>query len=879
MADLTARLGLTEGTNRVIDDPANPSAIGAVLDFAKDAISGYSSLKDDLSKKKAATRAAEEKATQARIAFDVTGAHDAARGDVVSSTAARAAFEQQSQPGYGEDAPPSNKPLGSLFEEAPANVSPAMERDVVGSARQAVSVKTAVEQGRMPQISMTSALNARFRALREKYPEHTEYLLDTWKKMGLDEALSLEMKDAVDEREYEREAAQRLRDTKAADRNKAIETARTTLGAAALGMSDDQLEHNGLESMRQSHELDILTKQTNITLQQANLTEAQSKAAKENLNQGIDTIIQNSVYNQAVPIIQTVGNLADALMKNPNDADALMRWQQNGVLINQMIPQIAENAYQQALKGGYTGEKEKFKANIVSTFGKLTEAFTGDHSVVQANITGLKSIETSFAITAQKALPVFNGLKALGIKPDMMPGLMRAVETNPDLQKQLNSEVNGYITDWGKDRASTRLLNIVKVLRGETALSRLPADAARSAIGGLTATTDRLAQDYMSGKDIEPDMILNGFGEIIVAASSLTPASGSAPIYVATRGFADAGSRAALIKTLSDPKIAGEDREMALATIQASRAGSASLLNNVLLASERANAASPYFKMVWDGDNGKYVIDRSGHRRAMEQARSNVGSLRGAGAGLETGTGRLARLQSMEPPKEVTQLIRAANMNLDNAIELGKHDPSTPKATDLQLRNWYGRNQRIPGESSARAPIDPNKELGKQMDALEKMTKQTFDQAVERVSLPKSKIDPTKFANYDTVAPVVNAAASRYGVPSGIALALVGKESSFTVGKPGQVIKSGTHKGDRAMGLGQVMAKTAAAYGIADRSSLDAAGEADLSMRILSDNFKKTGSWQDAVSMYFTGQTYAKAKARGATDGFNSVMEYVEDIL
>src|SRR5688500_13054432 len=103
MADLTARLGLTEGTNRVIDDPANPSAIGAVLDFAKDAISGYSSLKEDLARKKQSQRAAEEKTTQARIAFEVTGAHDAARGDVVAAQSAYAQQVEQSRPGFGEE--------------------------------------------------------------------------------------------------------------------------------------------------------------------------------------------------------------------------------------------------------------------------------------------------------------------------------------------------------------------------------------------------------------------------------------------------------------------------------------------------------------------------------------------------------------------------------------------------------------------------------------------------------------------------------------------------------------------------------------------------------------------------------------------------------
>jgi soluble lytic murein transglycosylase-like protein len=245
---------------------------------------------------------------------------------------------------------------------------------------------------------------------------------------------------------------------------------------------------------------------------------------------------------------------------------------------------------------------------------------------------------------------------------------------------------------------------------------------------------------------------------------------------------------------------------------------------------------------------------------------------------LETGSRRLGVLQSLQPPDTIQRLIKAANLNLDNAIALGPHDPSTPQATEKQLRNWYGRNTPIPGERNGAKPINPNKELTKQIDNLRQMTTEVFDVTTKPVKMPRKAADYTKAPRYAEVAPVVQSAASRYGVPPQLALALVGKESTFNPSAQGPVIKSGTHAGDRAMGLGQVMAKTAAAYGVADRASLDVAGQADLAMRVLADNYKKTGDWKDAVSMYFTGTTYAKAKAQGRTDGFNSVMQYVEGI-
>ncbi len=81
------------------------------------------------------------------------------------------------------------------------------------------------------------------------------------------------------------------------------------------------------------------------------------------------------------------------------------------------------------------------------------------------------------------------------------------------------------------------------------------------------------------------------------------------------------------------------------------------------------------------------------------------------------------------------------------------------------------------------------------------------------------------------------------------------------------------------MGLGQVMASTAAAYGITDRSKLNPAQQADLSMRVLGDNLKRTGNIRDAVAMYHSGTTYDEAARRHLTDGQQSTTDYVDSIL
>lgn len=885
MADLTARLGLTEGTNRVIDDPASPSGIGAALDFAKDAIAGYSSLKDDLSRKAQSRRAAEEKSTQARIAFDVTGAHDAARGDVMASQQARITAQQP----VAEEVP-SNKPLGSIFEEAPPGVSPAMERDIVGGAQKAMSVVTAVQQGRMPEITMNSALNARFRALREKYPEHTEYLLDTWKKTGLDTNLFTEGKDAADWHEYEREAQQKALDQKTAMEDTAISTAREQLGADALTMDRPALIIHGLNVMKQANDLKILSTQSEIQARTAGMTADAAVAGQKTLDEQIVANFNNQIYNGAGPVIRTVTGLVDSLLKNPTDPEALQRWQANGVRINQMIPQIAENALQQAIAAGYKGNAEEFKNRITSIYKPLTEAFTGDQSVVQANITTLKGIENSFQLNTAQALPIMMSLKAAGMKPAEMPAVIRAVETNPQLQKDLQAEMQGFVKDWGQDRASTHLMNMIKIFRGETTLRQMDGTASRTAVANLSTGIIPIAKNYVRGLDVDGMKVVHSVGELTVAASGLTPSSGSRSYLLATRAFAGEGTRQALIKTLSDKNIGGEDREMALATVQASRAGSARILNNVLIASERANAASPYFKMVWDRENGKYEIDRSGWRAAVANARTAVNNdvrEMGLTATSNNPRGRLSTLQNMQPPEELTNLIKAGNVNLANAIELGQYDPSTPKATEKQLRNWYGRNVPIPGEKKAGPDaVDPQVEIDKQLDALDRMTTQTFDAAVRPVTLPNGAREVQGRGGQAVSVPSVNEIAAKYsgngnyqaivstarelGIPAEIATRLGYVEGRFN--------DNMTPNGAGAMGPIQVVPKhhnplAQQLFG-KDVPELTPAQIIKVGLTFLKNNFEKYGNWDDAISGYHSGGPLSK---RGnAHDGNISTRDYVK---
>lgn len=868
MAKLTERLALTEGTNRVIDDPAGPSAVGALADFVSQSFDSYEQLRADMAVNKEKAKKAEEKATQAAIAYDVTGAPERALSTAVQRDeqiiAGRSVLDNLAKNLAGGDVQvgPSgttSDASGNVFAAPPADMPVSAQREVSSVTGRATSIVAAVEQGKMPRITIEAALNADFRRMREKYPQHAEYIMDMYKKAGIDSSLFTELQDAKDQREYEREAGQQSATSEAEFRRNTINEARVALGEDSIGMDDNALFTRGLKYKQSAYNLDLASKTAATKLQEAQATGMNRDEIEKDLNLTIEKEFGYLGFVDSATYVGFANKLADAMMKDPNNPEHAQRWQLLGVKVNQKIGTFVEASVTAAQANGYTGDLAKLRTNLEAKFQPMRELFQGDFSVANASLTALKAIEATVKLDTAQALPFFMALKSAGLDPAKMPGMMKAIDGNPDLQERLNKEAKGFVDDWGKDRASVRIVNAIKILRGERALKDLSAGEAAKAIPLIVGTVRENAKGYNAGKIGDPEDIINGVGEIAVNLRSLGPSTSADLTYVATKGFADVSVRNALIKATTDPKV---DKGELRATIIAARAGSAHLLNNMQLMAPAINRQNPGWNVVWDDKNGKYAI----RRMALPSRVTTLDRFRGPGVKDPTTN------NNRPVPTHISRFVDAANLNLDNAIDLGRVDPTTPKGTDLELRRWYGQNK--PLKSQQDKPVDFNKEVDTMFNEFEGMLDKGIRSATDSSNVPA----PAKPAPKE-LAPIISKAAQTHGVPERLANALIGKESSFVVGNKGPVIKSGTHAGDRAMGLGQVMAKTAAAYGVSDRSKLDAAGEADLSMRILADNFKSTGNWRDAVSMYFTGVSYDKAVKQGRSDGFNTVMQYVEDIM
>lgn len=127
-----------------------------------------------------------------------------------------------------------------------------------------------------------------------------------------------------------------------------------------------------------------------------------------------------------------------------------------------------------------------------------------------------------------------------------------------------------------------------------------------------------------------------------------------------------------------------------------------------------------------------------------------------------------------------------------------------------------------------------------------------------------------------TIEQKITEEAIRRGVPPELALGLAMKESTMGQDMVGAKIKSGMHKGDRAYGPFQYMAKSSVGW---DRFDIDqniSHGVGDLK-----HNYEKFGAWDLAIAAHHTGagrEEYLRGELPNTSDGYSTTRDYVNAV-
>jgi hypothetical protein len=725
MAQLTDRLPLTDGTNKVYDIPASPSALGAVAGFATDALKGYENLRQDMAETSRQRRIEEEKRRKADATYAaVKGYNEAvdlsnASNEQIST--AQATSQQALASPDQLSAPAVDLPSQDGVFTVTAVAPEAVTKNATRAGRDITNVMAAIDQGRMPAISLKAALNGKFNQLIDQHPDQAEQILDIWKKMGIDTTLFREGKDLGDQLDEDRESRQRGDEDQRKFQQHMFEVGAEALGetiatggANGGAMSRDEVIAHGLVVSRQGHDMQMQLQAINLQTQQTALTREQKTDLEKDRNNVIAQHLNTALYNGSTPVVNMVQNLANSILKEPNPAKQAEQWQAVGTRLHAMFENQITHAIQLAYAGGYTGNETELRTSLTNQFKRAEDLFTGQFSVAQAHLQALSTIQSKLKIDGAAALPVYTALHDLGMDPNTMTGFINGISENSDLAKALSNEIKGFSTDFGKDRASEHLMQIVHILRGESTLSYMAPSEARSKLPDLYNTTRALATNYARGIGGDPSMVLNGVGELSIAANSLTPSSGSTAHMLATVGTLGKNEIVALKKMTTEK---GLDPAMVTATIQAARASGAHVLNNFQANIGKLNEASPYFKIKWNDRSGQFVVDSSLQRKALAEGKTSLQSVGTSSVGAPVYQYRANPPDRM--PKDMEQWVQSANQSLEGLIALRDFDPSTPKGTDLELRRYYGQNIEPDSLKNNGRNINPNVEIEKQFNAIE----------------------------------------------------------------------------------------------------------------------------------------------------------------
>lgn len=891
MADFTERLPLTDGTNRVYDEPANPSMLGAALGFASGALDTYVNYKTEAAKDAAKRKEDQEKADKAAAARGTIQAVFGGIDEVADQTtnAARAqaqvaadmeALGDQVVAGVGGINLPTfelNQETGEVFQTGTTNINPAAERAAQTAGRDLTNIVAAIDQGRMPRISLNAAITGRVRRLLDQYPDQTEHILDVLRKTPAADTIFQHLEDYNDENDFKRERGQDAVTAEDKYRRDVIETARNAIGEFALTggdgggpMSDDELYVEGLRWRRQATELEQLKERTAIENTQRTWSREERKEQEEHNQQEIVRIISGGIHNDSAPLIKYAQSLQTQMLNDPNGVYA-QQWEQLGAKANTAVNNWVENAVALAVQNGFKGDANTLRGNFRNQFRPLMDLFSGDFAVAKINGRALESVQTNLRLNVAQALPVFSALKTAGIDPTTMAGFLDGIGRNPELQKQLRQEVMGFNADFGRDRASTRLMNIVRVMRGERTLQNFSSPQERNeAIRTLHPTVIAVSKDYARGLGGDPNAILNMVGELSIATRQLTPAAGVDAHRVAANGIGSASVRQSLLKMTADERV---DKTMLTATIQAVRAGNAQILNNLILNQGKLNAAHAQHKIQWDDRTGRFRIDDSIARRSRNNNRQTAalyaeGRIGGAGAAASR-TG----LAQQGTPELLEKWVNAANQSLDNIIELGRHDPTTPKGSEMELRRYYGQNimPKSMQQANAEGEYKPDGDINKTFDLLNRGLDQITPNDIDVRPPQPFGAGPgerrvTNMQGKEIVVPDTDAIRARFAGKNSNFDYLVSRAAALGIDQDVVMrlgyVESGGDYGDKTNSIGATGPIQVVPKYHNDRAQrmfgknvpeLTTQQKIDVGLDYLKELYNKYGNWLDAASAYHSG--------------------------
>lgn len=773
----------------------------------------------------------------------------------------------------------------------------AIQGDVDKTGRTLMRYKSAVTQGTLPGISADAALDKSIQDLVNKHGVGAmPFIIEGFKKIGVEGGILNELK---------RDISSQQADEKAVDdeRTKAYGEGANTLTSEELKtMSYDQVVDLGRRVIIADNKLEQMSKQATLQGQLISNNKTQLEMDKETASREVFNATIDVVTEKLAPRINSIMAIAreippgtdPKLDKRLLDSVALLKEQMNVVVEDALL--------RSARAGGYevTDDLRKtLTSYIENTFIKPIEERGSRYTPA------LKAMSEALQLDTMKVAPFLTALESAGVKLDAVPAFADLINKDQNLQKRLAREVMGLSKyEIGSNTAKMELNEIISLINGNKSLEDYTPTEASKYLKQTWQLTNNFGKEIRNGNLANADEFMNGLSVFINATNSLVPTGNEAVLIHNNAANALAGgwgrdgsnTLVAINNLLKNDATSPEARVLG----QASRAAGAKILTNMRRITPTYKEGYYSVRITKDGFF-ETVFDERAWRAANTASRS--ASNFSMASELPGSSANLVNLRKPQPSDLMNKFVSNANHLVMFMTATTAWDDSAPKGNSRDLNAFYGAGRMTP---EMRKEVEANKKeqgekksaarrLTESLDAFDKEVRKggfelSFDVAPEGVSIsPDGTKAVVKGVSGQNVAlHGASAAATVFGenlyykqavetaertnMPKGIFLSLIQLESQFN---------SKARSGVGASGLGQIVPKvwdsTAKKRYGKTVTELTPAQNLDLAAWILADNYKKSGSWEDALAMYHSGGTLAKKG--NADDGNMKTRDYVALIM
>lgn len=730
--------------------------------------------------------------------------------------------------------------------------------------------QTAANQGVIDPGAAQARMLSMARQVYAKHPGYEAFVFSALKDAGVTDMITQHYKNA--------EAGLERATIAQEDRHDAL----AKLAVTKYGYSDFDTLDTGKKatalayvsaSEEAEHALDLQSKKMDITLKQQNLTDQQ----RTSLQTQLSTDLAQSTSNYLNKAFTSANLVAFNLLADPvlaNDPARLEKAQSH--LFSVVIPgmrQMWATKMGPVLLKMTPADREAVNGMFEKQITSFTDMISGPQSVVAANTRIMTDISNTYGIQFAQASPTLMRVQKIVGPTGMATLLDPAIQGNVVLREQLANELKGAIADPSKVVSFSEL---VTHLADGTDLSSFNPDQIKSMAPSSIAATAVLSKNIPATNGTNKEdhkLLVNSIKNTSGIAVDVTPSWGFKNVLTQGKVLNSSGVTRSLFFTSTNKQERDEAIRSWLPATQ-----------RTYEALKRSKANDDYYSVQMDPHTMKWGAVWNGQKVTDEGTRRIA-----VGAGGYEGNGSMMSVQP-KPSSAVLEQASTLNAMLNNLSQAGSQkydDTFQGKSVSYgEARRFYATGEipaalQAPTKSKNGKTPEQNVDdaISHMLDFVNKLPTDTSAASGGGGKLPpalenKAAMDayyagPGKSgaANYQQNAPLVASAAEAHGVPIGVAMNVIHTESKFN---------PNADSGD-AHGLGQISYKEAARRGW-DLKHMSVTENIDKAMFMLAENYKATGNWHDAASMYLTGRTIAKAGNASDKNG-TTATEYAAAVV